>query len=50
MIKPKYKKGLDSIQLARAGVEQAIGGPLKPLTPKSPQSMKTKGKRLPRGA
>lgn len=30
MIKPKYKKGLDVSQLARAAVEQAIGAPLKP--------------------
>lgn len=28
MIKPKYRKNLDAIQLARAGVEQAIGAPL----------------------
>jgi hypothetical protein len=50
MIKPQYKKNLDAVQLARAGVEQAIGRPLKPPLPKSPQSMKPKGKRLPRGA
>ena len=50
MIKPKYKKGLDVTQLARAGVEHAIGGPLKPPSPKSPQSMKPKTKRPPKGA
>jgi hypothetical protein len=50
MIKPKYKKGLDSVQLARPGVEQAIGGSLKPQLPKSPQYMKPKAKRIPRRA
>jgi hypothetical protein len=30
MIKPKYKKGLDVSQLARAAVEQAIGRQLTP--------------------
>jgi hypothetical protein len=50
MIKPKYKKGLDVTQLAHAGVEQAIGAQLKPPNPKSPQSAKRTGKRLPKGA
>jgi hypothetical protein len=38
MIKPKYSKNLDAVQLARAGVERAIGATLKDPTPKSPQS------------
>jgi hypothetical protein len=50
MMKPKYKKNLDVSQLARAGVERAIGGPLKAPVPKSPQSVKPEKKRLPRGA
>ena len=44
MIKPKYRKNLDPIQLARAGVEQAIGAPLTLSKPSSVVPAKIKPK------